>query len=63
MSMRHVLVHDYYMIKESQVRYVIEDNLTSLRAMPSTHKDCYRRHAVGLSSRGVYKQNVRLPVL
>jgi uncharacterized protein with HEPN domain len=30
MSMRHVLVHDYYMIKESQVRYVIEDNLAPL---------------------------------
>lgn len=30
MGMRHVLVHDYYMIKESQVRYVIEDNLSPL---------------------------------
>ena len=30
MGMRHVLVHDYYMIKESQVRYVIEDNLAPL---------------------------------
>ena len=29
--MRHVLVHDYYRIKEDEVRYVIEDNLTPLR--------------------------------
>ncbi len=30
MGMRHVLVHDYYMISESQVRYVVEDNLAPL---------------------------------
>ena len=30
MSMRHILVHDYYKIKESQIRYVIEDDLTPL---------------------------------
>ncbi len=29
--MRHVLVHDYYRIKEDEIRYVIEDNLTPLR--------------------------------
>ena len=29
--MRHVLVHDYYRIKEDEVRYVIEDNLIPLR--------------------------------
>ena len=28
--MRHVLVHDYYMISERQIRYVIEDNLDTL---------------------------------
>ena len=28
--MRHVLVHDYYMISEKQIRYVIEDNLDTL---------------------------------
>ena len=30
MSMRNILVHDYYKIKESQIRYVIEDDLTPL---------------------------------
>jgi uncharacterized protein with HEPN domain len=30
MRMRNVLVHDYYKINESEVRYVIEDNLTPL---------------------------------
>ena len=30
MGMRHVLVHDYYMISERQIRYVIEDNLDTL---------------------------------
>lgn len=30
MGMRHVLVHDYYMISEKQIRYVIEDNLDTL---------------------------------
>ena len=29
--MRHVLVHDYYRIKEEEVRYVVEDNLKPLR--------------------------------
>ena len=28
--MRNVLVHDYYNIKEEEVRYVIEDNLIPL---------------------------------
>ena len=28
--MRNILVHDYYKIKESQVRYVIEDDLAPL---------------------------------
>ncbi len=28
--MRNILVHDYYKIKESQIRYVIEDDLTPL---------------------------------
>ncbi len=30
-KMRHVLVHDYYRIKEDEIRYVIVDNLTPLR--------------------------------
>ena len=30
MSMRNILVHDYYKIKESQIRYVIEDDLALL---------------------------------
>ena len=30
MRMRNVLVHDYYKIDESEVRYVIEDNLIPL---------------------------------
>jgi len=30
MSMRNILVHDYYKIKETQIRYVIEDDLTPL---------------------------------
>lgn len=30
MSMRNILVHDYYKIKESQIRYVLEDNLVPL---------------------------------
>lgn len=30
MRMRNVLVHDYYNIKEEEVRYVIEDNLIPL---------------------------------
>ena len=30
MSMRNILVHDYYRIKESQIRYVIEDELAPL---------------------------------
>ena len=30
MSMRNILVHDYYKIKESQIRYVIEDDLAPL---------------------------------
>jgi hypothetical protein len=30
MSMRNILVHDYYKIKESQIRYVIEDDLGPL---------------------------------
>ena len=29
-KMRHVLVHDYYQIEESEVRYVIEDDLRPL---------------------------------
>ena len=29
--MRHVLVHDYYQIKEEEVKYVVEDNLKPLR--------------------------------
>ena len=29
--MRHVLVHDYYMIDENEVKYVIEDDLRPLR--------------------------------
>ena len=29
-KMRHVLVHDYYQIDESEVRYVIEDDLPPL---------------------------------
>ena len=30
-KMRHVLVHDYYMIDENEVKYVIEDDLCPLR--------------------------------
>ena len=30
-AMRHVLVHDYYQISDSEVLYVIEDNLRPLR--------------------------------
>ncbi len=30
-KMRHVLVHDYYMIDENEVKYVIEDDLRPLR--------------------------------
>ncbi len=30
-SMRHVLVHGYYQIKEHEVLYVIEDDLPTLR--------------------------------
>ena len=30
MSMRNILVHDYYKIKEKQIRYVIEDDLSPL---------------------------------
>ena len=30
MSMRNILVHDYYKVKESQIRYVIEDDLAPL---------------------------------
>ena len=29
-KMRHVLVHDYYQIEESEVKYVIEDDLRPL---------------------------------
>lgn len=31
MTMRHVLIHDYYQINEDSVIYVIEDDLPSLR--------------------------------
>ncbi len=31
-KMRHVLVHDYYRIDESEIKYVIEDDLKPLRA-------------------------------
>ena len=30
-KMRHVLVHDYYIIEENEVKYVIEDDLRPLR--------------------------------
>lgn len=30
-KMRHVLVHDYYQIDESEIKYVIEDDLRPLR--------------------------------
>ena len=29
--MRHVLVHDYYQISETEIKYVIEDDLVPLR--------------------------------
>ena len=36
-NMRNVLVHDYYRIKEDEVRYVIEDNLAPLREQISRY--------------------------
>jgi uncharacterized protein with HEPN domain len=30
-KMRHVLVHDYYQINETEIKYVIEDDLVPLR--------------------------------
>lgn len=30
-KMRHVLVHDYYQIDETEIKYVIEDDLRPLR--------------------------------
>lgn len=36
-KMRHVLVHDYYMIDEDEIRYVIEDDLRPLREQIITY--------------------------
>lgn len=63
MSMRHVLVHDYYMIKESQVRYVIEDNLGPLleqvnRYLAETDWDDWENNEQAKAESAVHKSLV-----
>ena len=60
MSMRNILVHDYYKIKESQIRYVIEDDLPPLleqvkRYLSETDWDGWERNEQAKAESAVHK--------
>ena len=58
--MRHVLIHDYYLIDEDAVFYVIEDNLKPLRVqiteyLKETDWDEWNKNEVAIKETSVHK--------